>query len=106
VQDVVDAVGAALRAPKSGWRAYNVTGGSRVFLQDVASIVAHLFPGARIDLDPGPDPMDVVQGEFDISAAARELVWRPQVSLPDGIRSYATWLAERRKSDAPNLHFR
>jgi nucleoside-diphosphate-sugar epimerase len=44
---------------------------------------------------PGADPLDDVQARFDISAAERELGYRPRISLDSGIRSYAGWLAAR-----------
>ena len=39
-------------------------------------------------MNAGRDPLDDIQQQFDISAAARDLNYRPLVSLEEGIRSY------------------
>jgi UDP-glucose 4-epimerase len=50
-------------------------------------------PGADIEVGPGFWHLDH-QGEWDISAAERELGYRPGVSLADGVATYADWLRE------------
>lgn len=94
VRDASDAVVKALDTRALSRTTYNITGGSRVTLQEVASIVKKLYPSADIHLDPGPDPVDEFQEAFDIRAAARDLEFVPQYRLEDGIREYAGWLEE------------
>ena len=43
----------------------------------------------------GDDPGDMRQERFDISAAERDLGYRPNISLEEGIRSYLDWLKAR-----------
>lgn len=77
-------------------RAYTITGGTYATLGEIAGIVAATFPGADIEVAPGPDPVDDRQARFDIAAAERDLGYRPEVTLEAGITSYATWLGGRR----------
>lgn len=95
VEDAAAALIAALDAPAIGQMAYNVTGGTYRTLAEIADVVRQVLPGADIELGPGPDPVDDRQSQFDISAAARDLGYRPSHGLTSGIRSYAEWLAAR-----------
>lgn len=85
----------ALDAPALSRPSYNATGGTYHTLGEIAEVITQILPGARITVDARPDPDDDVQGCFDISAAAADLDWRPEVSLEDGIRRYADWLRQR-----------
>lgn len=93
VQDVADAILLALDWPR---RSYTINGGTYLTLGEVAAIVAKVLPSARIEMGPGGDPIDDVQARFDLSAAERDLGFRPRIGLEEGIRSYAGWLAARR----------
>ncbi len=86
----------ALDAEKLPRRSYTITGGSYVTLAEVARTVKAVLPQADVTMGAGPDPVDDVQARFDISAAERDLGYRPRITLEDGIRSYAEWLAGRR----------
>jgi UDP-glucuronate 4-epimerase len=92
IDDVVDAILASQDAKKPRQRAYNVTGGERLTLDDVAQLIRAVVPAADISLAVGPDPEDYHQELFDISAAHRDLGWRPKTPLRDGIARYAQWL--------------
>lgn len=92
IDDAADAMIAALDRPGLPQQAYNITGGSRLTLSEVAQAVMRVVPGARIELGEGEDPGDMRQERFDISAAARDLGYVPKVGLEDGIRSYLDWL--------------
>jgi UDP-glucuronate 4-epimerase len=93
VDDVADAILLALYAPHFGQRAYTISGDSYLTFAEIAEIVRKVLPSAEIAIDAGLDPMDDVQARFDISAAERDLGYRPRIALEDGIRSYAAWLA-------------
>lgn len=96
VQDVADAILLALDAKELPRRSYTINGGTYLTLGDVAAIVRKVLPSARIEMGPGGDPIDDVQARFDLSAAERDLGFRPRIGLEEGIRSYAEWLAARR----------
>lgn len=96
VQDVADAILLALDAKELPRRSYTINGGTYLTLGDVAAIVRKVLPSARIEMGPGGDPIDDVQARFDLSAAERDLGFRPRIGLEEGIRSYAGWLSARR----------
>ena len=96
VQDVADAILLALDAKELPRRSYTINGGTYLTLGDVAAIVRKVLPSARIEMGPGGDPIDDVQTRFDLSAAERDLGFRPRIGLEEGIRSYAGWLSARR----------
>ncbi|MEQ1953148.1 NAD(P)-dependent oxidoreductase [Mesorhizobium sp. CN2-181] len=96
VDDVAAALVLALDAKKLPRRSYTITGGGYITLSEVARTVKAVLPQADITLGDGADPVDDVQARFDISAAQRDLGYRPRISLEEGLRSYAAWLAARR----------
>jgi len=96
VQDVADAILLALDATDLPRRSYTITGGSYQTLGEVAEIVRTVLPAADIEMGTGADPVDDAQARFDISAAERDLGYRPRMTLEAGIRAYADWLAARR----------
>jgi nucleoside-diphosphate-sugar epimerase len=95
IDDATAAVLSALDAKGFKRRTFTVTGGSYATLGEIAAMVKKILPAADIELAPGADPLDDVQGRFDISAAERELGFKPKIELAAGIRSYADWLAAR-----------
>jgi nucleoside-diphosphate-sugar epimerase len=80
---------AGLDAPELSSRVYNLTGGDYRTLGEVAALVRAVLPGADISLEKGVDPGDDLQHEFDISAARRDLGYRPAISLEQGIARFA-----------------
>ncbi|AJE48768.1 NAD-dependent epimerase/dehydratase family protein [Celeribacter indicus] len=99
VDDVARAMLLALDTPLLPEQSYNITGGRRHTIGEVADIVSRVIPGARISVAPGEDPGDMRQALFDISAAARDLGYSPRVTLEDGIRSYFDWLKTERSTE-------
>ena len=96
VDDAARALVLALQAPPLPRRVYTITGERHLTLGELAGIVRDLLPGADIALEPGPDPLDDDQAQFDTAAARRDLGFMPAISLEDGIRGYAEWLDARR----------
>jgi UDP-glucuronate 4-epimerase len=95
VEDAAASLVLALDAQELKRRTYSITGGSYLTLGQVAEIVCKLVPQANIEVLPGHDPEDDVQGVFDISAAQRDLGYSPQVPIEQGIRNYLDWLIDR-----------
>ncbi len=94
VEDAADAGIAAATVGDLGQDVYNVTGDRQVSLTQAAEVVRALVPGADIEIGPGYIATLDRQGRQDISAAARDLGYRPRWSLEDGVRAYADWLRE------------
>ena len=95
VDDVVDAILLALDAERPPRRAYNISGGSHLTIEEVARVVAGVVPGVEVELGPGPHPLDYRLGPFDLGAAERDLGYRPRVPLREGVARYAAWLGAR-----------
>lgn len=99
VDDVVQGIVAALTADELHQQIYNLTGGDWPTLREVAKFVAAEVPGTSVEVKDGPDPLDFSQMQFDISAARRDLGYKPGVSLSAGIHDYRLYL-EQQLADA------
>lgn len=97
VDDAASAVVAAVNAPHVPRWAYNVAGERFTMMEEVADVVRSLLPGARITMDPGVDELGYRREALDISAAGRDLGWRPQFSIERGIAAYIDWIEDERK---------
>jgi UDP-glucose 4-epimerase len=91
VEDVARAVEAALNARHPVRRIYDITGGERVALGHVLTLVRDRIPCADIELGHGHLPELDRQGPMAITAADRELGYRPRWGLARGIDDYCTW---------------
>jgi len=92
VEDAADAGIAAATVAGLRQDVYNITGDRQVSIAQAADVVRALVPDARIEIGPGPIPTLDRQGRQDITAAGRDLGYRPRWSLEDGVRAYADWL--------------
>jgi nucleoside-diphosphate-sugar epimerase len=91
VEDVARAAILAADAEKPGQRVYNITGRAQVTLAEAARIVHESIPEADIEIGPGHLHLDR-QGPYDISAAERDLGYRPEWPVERGIHDYVDWL--------------
>jgi len=94
VTDVARAVVLAMAKPQLPQYVYNVSGGVQVTLADVVALVKGMFPTCSLDVGPGHLSGWDHQGPFDISPAASDFGYEPQVGLAEGIEAYATWLTD------------
>jgi UDP-glucose 4-epimerase len=94
--NVEDIVRANLIAMRKGAGAYNIGGGHRVSIQTLAEkIIATTGSASEIGY------ADAVKGDAehtfaDTKAAERDMGWRPQVSLEEGLQRYAAWMSNSR----------
>lgn len=95
IDDVVDALTAALFVERPAQRIYNVTGGTSLTLAEVAAIAARVLPGLAVAFGDSPLSREYCLRAVDISAAARDLGYTPKVSLADGIAVYAERMREQ-----------
>lgn len=101
---VGDAVAANLRAvtaPKSSCgRAYNVAGGRRVTLLELAAAVRGIVGGGPDPEHGPPRPGDVRHSLADLSEAAEALGYAPAVSLDEGLAQTVAWFSKRAAQSA------
>ena len=97
VDDVVAANLAAAGAPAKvcSGKVYNIAGDTSYTLLELLGQL-----GAILDVDVQPEhtaprPGDIRHSSADVSAAARDLTWRPTVSLSEGLRRTVDWFALR-----------
>jgi UDP-glucuronate 4-epimerase len=88
VDDVAEALIAALEAKTLPAREYNVGSGQALTMREIAAIAGKAIPGVKLALVPGADDVPDVQTVFDVSRIARDLVWRPRLGLAKGLQSY------------------
>lgn len=95
VTDIVDGVVRAIERA-DGYHIYNLGGNDRTTLTELVAGIEKAF-GAEAVLDHQPEqPGDVRRTYADISLAERELGYRRQVDIAEGLRRFAEWfLAER-----------
>ena len=96
VQDAARGLLAALDAKTPPGRAYTLTAGTVTTQRELADAIRDVVPRARIRFTSGVVPQQVWQGRFDISAAGKDLGWRPEIGLEEGLRDYAEWLTRHR----------
>ncbi len=75
-------------------RAFNIGGGSRVRLDRLLAVLGETL-GREIQIERHPDqPGDVPLTAADLTRSGRELGYRPQVGIEDGLRRFAAWFEE------------
>jgi UDP-glucose 4-epimerase len=101
VADVAAANLAAASAPAEACagKAYNIAGGRSYSLLDLLGIL-----GGVLETEPQPvhtDPRagDVRHSEADVTAASRDLGYRAQVGVEEGLLRTVEWFAGRREAD-------
>ncbi|SFJ17376.1 UDP-glucose 4-epimerase [Amycolatopsis sacchari] len=91
VHDIARANLLAAKAPVTD-KVYNIASGTETSLRELA---LGLLTAMGSDLEPehGPErgTNGVTRRLADISAAAEDLGWRPQIKLPDGLRGLVEW---------------
>lgn len=102
VDDIVRGVLAAVEHAPAGPRTYNLGSGAPITLSELVTAIGRAA-GRDVRVERAPVPLGDVDATFaDTSRAAKELGWRPQVSLEAGLATVVRWLEtpEARDEDA------
>jgi len=94
VDDIVDGTLAALSAcrPGGGFRVYNLGGARPIALAQLVELLSQqVGRPARVRQHP-VQPGDVPRTAADVGRAERELGWRPQVPIEEGLRRTIEWM--------------
>lgn len=89
VEDVADAVVAALQAGRLPSRAYNVGSGEVTTMPDVVEIARTVLPNLNVRIIAGQDDVPDVQEAFDTRRITAELGFRPRFDIARGVSAYA-----------------
>ena len=92
VDDAVDGILCAAAAPSVPQHAYNLAGAEFPSMDEIATLVRELVPNADIELGEGNDALAYDRGPLDLTAAERDLGFRPSTTMRDGIAAYAAWM--------------
>jgi UDP-glucose 4-epimerase len=97
VDDVVEANLAAAGAPGEvcSGRAYNIAGDRSYTLLELLDELGSIL---GVEVNPehtNPRPGDIRHSSADVTAAARDLGWQPNVGFSDGLRRTVDWFALR-----------
>ncbi|KAA0077274.1 NAD-dependent epimerase/dehydratase family protein [Mycolicibacterium sp. P9-64] len=92
VDDVATAARLAATTDSLNQAVYNVSGGSRVTVDQLAHELVHLLPGSSYDIGPGFLPQWDRIGELDLSASTRDLGYTPQWTLQQGLSAQIDWI--------------
>jgi UDP-glucose 4-epimerase len=99
VEDVVDAVFAALDAPKLSERIFNIGPGRMQGLEEIVASVREVMPDARVELDDDGLAWNTFGvGPLLIDAARRHLGFEPRTSLASGAQQTRDWVESRGRS--------
>jgi UDP-glucose 4-epimerase len=88
VDDVADAIAAALEADALPQRAYNVGSGEALTMPALLELAAPAIPSVSVSLASGEDDVPDRQARFDVSAIGQDLRWAPRFGITRGLKAY------------------
>jgi nucleoside-diphosphate-sugar epimerase len=87
VEDVIEGLLAAARASNPPRPVYNISAGTGCRFEHLVALVRQLAPGITLTFARDDNPNTGPSG-FDLANAARDLGYRPCISLKDGLERY------------------
>jgi UDP-glucose 4-epimerase len=102
-EDVARALVSLLRAPRLGYKAYNVAYGATVTIGDMVGWAAEKVPGFGAEVVPAeqadilqdPTLRDGMWGAYDVSRIFGDTGWKPR-PMREALHAYMDWIAAER----------
>jgi UDP-glucose 4-epimerase len=102
-EDVARAIVSLLRAPRLGYKAYNVAYGTTVTIGDMVGWAAEKVPGFGAEVVPAeqadilqdPTLRDGMWGAYDVSRIFGDTGWKPR-PMREALHAYMDWIAAER----------
>jgi UDP-glucuronate 4-epimerase len=88
VDDVAEAMIAALEAKNLPHREYNIGSGEALTMPAIVDAAAAVIPGMKASTVPGADDVPDMQTAFDVSLIADDLGWKPRFPIAAGLAAY------------------
>ncbi|CQD22800.1 NAD dependent epimerase/dehydratase [Mycobacterium europaeum] len=98
IDDVVDALYAAVRRPANESRRVDIGSGNGTTIHELANKVAAMCDAPNPTVVAKFRDGDVRAASCDIEQAETELDWHPKWTLDDGLRALLEWIAKRSES--------
>lgn len=95
IDDVVEALFAAIEKPAAGPRCLDVGSGTPTTIHELAHKIATLCDAPEPKIVGKFRDGDVRAARCDIEPATKELDWRPQWALEDGLSALLDWIGEQ-----------
>jgi UDP-glucose 4-epimerase len=93
VDDVAEALIAALEAAAPTHREYNVGSGRAATMPEIVREATAADPRIRVRLTPGADDVPDIQTAFDVTLIADDLGWTPRFGIAEGLAAYRQAIA-------------
>ena len=90
IDDIIDA---NMLAIKNGSGVYNVGGGHRVSIQELAEKVIEITHSSSQIIYKEPVPGDVIHTSANTDLIRKELGWNPKTTLEEGLMRYIEWVS-------------
>lgn len=95
IDDVVDALFAAVQEPAAESRCLDIGSGNGITIHELASKIAAIFDAPEPVVVPKFRDGDIRAASCNVEPASNELQWRPQWALDDGLRALLKWIDEQ-----------
>ncbi len=102
IDDVVDALFAAVKSPANQHRCLDVGSGRGTTIHDLARLVATMCGAPEPTIVAKFRDGDVRAASCDVTQAGTELGWQPKWSLEDGLHALLGWIGDRQSVSSPD----
>lgn len=97
IDDVVDALFAAVEKPAPDPRFLDIGSGNGITIHELARKIAAVFDAPEPIVVPKFRDGDIRAASCNVEPATTELGWRPKWNLDDGLRALLTWIDDQPK---------
>lgn len=101
IDDVVDALFAAIENPATGPRCVDIGSGRGTTILELATKIAAIFDAPKPNVVPKFRDGDIRAASCDIEDAKKELHWTPKWAVDDGLAALIEWIGDQLETSVP-----